>query len=376
MMQTVHKFLITGNSDTFYIRSFIEYVLVPLGYDIYVQQDTKGFVEFYDKYNVHFIKTAPKRFIFALPKIGTVLRFILNTYYLLRARPFEFIHIQFVTKRLLKQALFIKTENTKVVASFWGSDLLRQKKKYLFSELDMLNKLDFISGDAYILQDKYNEIFPSAKNALNVIYYGVTLFPYIDKCLLTKDTLKPELGISKDKIIVSIGYNAGWFQQHDKVIRSLMTLSQKEKNRYVLFLQLYAARTDETYFASLLKMLEISGFEYRIYDKYISNDDMAKLRVVTDIFINAQTTDAFCNTIKEYMYAYTHIINASWLHYPEIDKFGLNVFEFKSFSEIPALLDSRLSDRELESNRAIIAKEGSWDTCREKWTAVYCRKDQ
>ena len=103
---------------------------------------------------------------------------------------------------------------------------------------------------------------------------------------------------------------------------------------------------------------------------------MAKLRVVTDIFINAQTTDAFCNTIKEYMYAYTHIINASWLHYPEIDKFGLNVFEFKSFSEIPALLDSRLSDRELESNRTIIAKEGSWDTCREKWTAVYCRKDQ
>lgn len=373
MMQATHKFLITGNSDTGYIRSFIEYVLVPLGYDIYVQHNSKNFMGFYNKYNVHVIKTAPKCFIFALPKIGTVLRLILNTYYLMRAGSFEFIHIQFVTKHLLKQAFFIKTANTRVVASFWGSDLLRQKEKYLLSELDMLNRLDFVSGDAYILQSKYNEIFPYAKNALNVIYYGVSLFPYIDKYLLSKDMLKCELGLSKDKIIVSIGYNAGWFQQHDKVIRSIMTLSQEEKSKYVLFLQLYDGRTDEEYFLSIREMLDASGFEYRLYDKYISNDEMAKLRLMTDIFINAQTTDAFCNTIKEYMYAYTHIINASWLHYPEIDKVGLKVIEFKSFSEIPTLLNSRLSNRDIESNRTIIAKEGSWDTCREKWEAVYCR---
>ena len=129
--------------------------------------------------------------------------------------------------------------------------------------------------------------------------------------------------------------------------------------------------TQEGYVSHIKNLASASGFGYTFIESFLSMEDLAKLRIATDVFINSQATDAFCNAFKEYMYARVQIISASWLHYPEIDKFPLYVNEFTNFNEIPRLLEYPLDDDKLDWNRNKIKEEITWEACRNKWAEIY-----
>ena len=102
-------------------------------------------------------------------------------------------------------------------------------------------------------------------------------------------------------------------------------------------------------------------------------DDLAKFRIATDYFINAQTTDAFSNSFIENLYAKSMIINASWLHYPEIDMLSLHVNEFSDFQDICPLLNKIISSENLDWNKKSVENR-TWDLCKKKWIKIYERK--
>jgi hypothetical protein len=41
--------------------------------------------------------------------------------------------------------------------------------------------------------------------------------------------------------------------------------------------------------------------EYSIVSQFLSDEDIARLRIAKDIFIHAQKTDAFSETVQEYL---------------------------------------------------------------------------
>lgn len=332
------KILLIGNPKSTYISQYIEEVLTPLGFDVYLQPNVTKF--FYD------IHTQNKH------------------------APFDFINLQFIAPPgLLKVLLAKKHKGTKLFASFWGSDLLRASKRTLFYVRLFLNRFDHLTADAYLMVDKYNQVFPKAKNKLDIIYFGVSLLPYIDRWIEKKDECRQFFGIPKNKTVIAIGYNSSWEQQHDKVIASLDSITDKSK--YFIVLQCTYGNNSSEYDIRLKRIVENSGFEYKIITDFLSIDNLAMLRTIVDIFINAQTTDAFCNSIKEYMYAKTQIISASWLHYPEIDMFPLHINEFSDFNEIPSLLNHPVPDEKLEHNKKRISEESTWESCRNKWAKIY-----
>ena len=220
------------------------------------------------------------------------------------------------------------------------------------------------------MKHKYDLSFPKAKLRLDVIYYGISLLPYIDKYSNEPDSCKNYFSIPTDKKIIAIGYNAIKQQQHDKVLSEIKKIKNKS-NYFLIFQMTYGYVDDKDYFSILLENIKSAGFEYKIITDFLTMDELAKLRIVTDIFINAQTTDAFCNSIKEFMYTKTQIISASWLHYPEIDIFPLYLNEFSDFNEIPALFDKPISEEQLEWNKKKIQEESTWEKCREKWAEIY-----
>ena len=129
--------------------------------------------------------------------------------------------------------------------------------------------------------------------------------------------------------------------------------------------------SDADYEKRLAETIRTSGFEYKVITDYLSMDDVAKLRIATDVYINAQTTDAFSNSVIECIYAEVQIINASWLHYPEIDMFPLHINEFSEFDEIPELLNHPVPEEKLEWNKKKIREESTWGACRNKWEGIY-----
>lgn len=365
-----------GNPSSPYIMQYIEKVLKPLGFDVFMQFDYSELSDdvrhFYKEYKINqilFLKNNDKR-IFLFPFIGKWIKRFYNFKIWNRYAPYDFIHVQYVTfERLMKNLIIKKCVQTKLFASFWGSDLLRVSDRTLLLEKIFLRNYNYITADSYSMVERYNKFFGNTKNKLDIVYYGVSLIPYIDRWLSEKKQCINDLSIPKDKIVISIGYNGRPQQQHDKVINVLNIL--KNKQDYFLLIQSSYGNEDVVYKQKLKTILDNSGFQYKIISNYLTMDELAKLRVITDIFINAQTTDAFCNSIKEYMYSKTQIINASWLHYPEIDTLQLKINEFCNFDQIPSLLEKQVNEEELEWNREIIGKNSSWETCRQRWAKIY-----
>lgn len=369
------KFLLLGTLRSIYIQQFIENVLEPLGMEVYMQspsEDKECTKDFISKHKINFITyhEAKEKKIYKFPYLGSKIKASENIIELIKFKSFNYIHLQFVTLADLIKISILRTKKTKCFVSFWGSDLLRQSKKILKTEYKYLRKMNYLSADSYFMEQKYKEIFPYSKKNLNIIYYGVSVINFIDKFSENINDCKKYFGLSCNKKVIAIGYNAIKQQQHDKVLDALNTINNKDD--YIILLQItYGSITDNEYIPKLMKALEKSGFEYKIIKDFLSIEDLAKLRIATDIFINAQTTDAFCNSIKEHMYAKTQVISATWLHYPEIDMFPLYLNEFSEFSEIPELLNQSISNEKLEWNKKIINEKSTWEACRNKWAEIY-----
>jgi len=368
-----NKLFLIGTLKSSYITQYIENVLEPLGFEIYMQvsrSDRDYSKSFTEKHNIHFIKFYEKSELiyFRIPYIGNKIKSLKNLFSLMKYKPFNYIHIQFVTNHELLRAKFANGKKTKCFASFWGSDLLRMKEKYLKKEEKYLRSYELISADGYTLQKAYNKIFPKLNVRFQMVPYGVSLFPYIDKYLADVNACKKYFGFSLNKKIVAIGYNAIKQQQHDKVLAELEKIKNKED--YFLVFQMTYGKTDENYVPKLLNRIKNSGFEYKVFQERLSMDELARLRIATDVFINSQTTDAFANSFIENIYTKSQIINAKWLHYPELDMFPLYVNEFADFSEIPALLNTPIDDEKLEWNKKCVENR-TWDACRKKWAELY-----
>ena len=364
-----------GSLKSPYITQYIENVLEPLGFDIYMQVPNEDKIyasEFLTKHKINYIKHHSKSegIIYRVPILGLILQRLYNLFAIIKIKPFDFIHLQFVTMNELIRMVIARSKKTKCFASFWGSDLLRVDEKKLKKEQKFLDRLDFISSDSYLVKKRYHEIYPTAKNDLEVIYYGLTFIDVINKFANDIKGCKKYFDFPVNKKIVAIGYNAIKQQQHDRVLSALSNIPNK-KDYFLVFQMTYGAISDKNYQENLVKQIEDSGFEYKIFSSYLSIDDLAKLRIATDIFINAQTTDAFCNTIKEHMCAKTLIISATWLNYLELKMFPLYVNEFSDFDQIPSLMEKPISKEKLEWNKKTIEEKTTWTTCLNRWAEIY-----
>lgn len=369
------KILLISDPNSSYTAQYIENVLEPLGFETWVLDgggDTdQKFGSFLKEHNVHFLDLAPKKnkittsFLFAR-RLSSIIAAWLNKK---NIPQFDFIHVHFVSKGMLLLALMARKRNTKMFATFWGSDMLRRPEKYLKSEIKYLKKFNFISTLAFFLQNRLELMCPELKEKSGMIAFGVSLLSYIDKYSADACACKSFYDFPRSKKIVAVGYNATKEQQHDKVVEALERI--KNKNDYFLVFHMSYGHSDTDYEKRLAGILRASGFEYKIIADYLSMDDVAKLRVATDVYINAQTTDAFSNAVIECIHAKAQIINASWLHYPEIDMFPLYVNEFSDFDEIPELLTRPISGEKLEWNKKKIKEETTWETCRNKWAGIY-----
>jgi hypothetical protein len=198
--------------------------------------------------------------------------------------------------------------------------------------------------------------------------FGTSGFEYIDKHRATpKAEHKAAFGIDPERISVCIGYNAIPEQQHERVIEKLAELPQEEKGKIFLVLPMAYGWGGAKYVERVRQKLSNSQIDFCILTEFFDLEKIATLRLATDIFINAQTTDAFCASIRECLYADTVVLNALWLHYREIDEWGLRVEEFSSFEERPKKLSEcmKKSREEYAQNREILAEKSSWNNCLE-----------
>lgn len=371
------KILLICTPEPSVIIPFISLVLKPLGFDVYIQCSfhslTDEMKRLLQSNDVKYIKyyTRERNLIYKIPKFGLLLCRLLNYLELKKCSKYiNYVHIHYVNKYRLKSAFFINNKNIKRYASFWGSDLLRQSEKIIKNEKRLLNKLDYISLGSCFLKQAFDEKLRDVTTPVEFLYFGISTFDYIDKVKESKIECRRYFSFPNEKKIITIGYNARKAQQHDKVLDGLKKLKNKE-DYFLVFHMGYGIEEDKEYYTNLVNKLSNYGFSYSIINTFLSMEELAKFRIATDIFINAQITDSFCASVREALYTKTQVINASWLHYPEIDLFPLYINEFSDFNEISSLLEKTIPDDKLEWNREKVKERSSWLACQKRWAELY-----
>lgn len=292
---------------------------------------------------------------------------------------YDIINVQYVTYGPSWLASKLKSRNTRFILSYWGSDLFRMPPVYLTLMCFILKKVDNVTFDNIDLEQKFQELYGKKYKGESICaYFGLPILEDIERQMknIDKKEAKEKIGINEKKTVIAVGYNGRAEQQHHEVINAIKQLESRYKNKIVILLQMTYGGT-ENYIASIEEEIQKSGIEYKICTQFLSDEEVAILRIATDIYINSQTTDAFSGSVCENLYCGNVLFNASWLKYKELDKYGITYVEWNDFNQITKLLmqylDGEMNLKTME-NKNIISKLRKWDNCIINWKKIFIEK--
>lgn len=222
--------------------------------------------------------------------------------------------------------------NIKYDITLWGSEVLRATEQEIKNVEWGYEGANSIKALYKILKRLSNVFNHKYDYKTHLVYFGNTNYDIIDNIPIEKaNRIATNLGIKISKrITVTCGYNGMPPQQHRIIIDALQKLPKETKqNIHVVIPMTYGF--NDSYYQEIKNVLNISGLSYIILLQFLKPEELAALRITSDIVINTQTTDAFCGALQDHLYCKNTVIIADWLDYPEYD--NNNVFYIKTSIE-------------------------------------------
>ena len=228
-----------------------------------------------------------------------------------------------------------------------GSDVLRISRLARFALKSFYQNADYIVLPPAGFQQTVKQLFHITDSKIVTLDFGSDQIDTILNSEISRLEAKQELGIEK-KYVITIGYNAVKAQNHLMILDQLAQVKEQLPENLFLILPMTYPKSPEIeeYIKSVKIYLNNLNFKYRIFEDYLDEQQLILLRKCSDIFIHAQTTDANCATIFEYLLSDCTILNGSWLHYPELEKDNMPYFTFNSIKDLGSCLIEAIKNPE------------------------------
>ena len=334
--------------------------------------NTRNFKFSDDKTNYWFLQI-----LAGIPKIRTIAyKLFRNRLIRKLANDYDIIDIHFFSS--IYDSLLAENFHPNIKISFWGSDAYRISKtrKEKLNELTTNSKLIRFNTVEMLL--KMEKVFEH-KAKLGFQIFGNEYFKKISSINTTKIQAKEQLKIPLEKTSVIIGYNASQGQQHEHILNQLTNLPDDLKNKLVLVLPL-------TYGGDLPRKKEIieiakkTAIETIYFTNSLTELELCKLRLCSDIAINLQISDAFSASLQEHFYTNTLMILGNWLPYDWLAKKGLKFYAIDKDQLNECLLkvvdNIELEQMRCSANKHIISSISSWEYVCSDWRDDYIQMIQ
>lgn len=371
------KVLMIGDADSLWMQRYIKYVSIPLGHQVeIITNKNEKYADFYKSNNVC-VHTAYKEnnILFKVPKLRAAMLFLENMRLVGKIKS-DIVQVQFVNYSIARIMARLNL-NRKLILTYWGSDLLRGSDKQFSKATGTIEKANSIVVMTAEMKNRLLEIYgDKAKDKTQIIDMGISAFKNIDEAIKDKIGAKKKLFGENfgDKTVITLGYNASEAQQHEKLLKELQNLPSNIKNKICVLLPMTYPDNKATYIKKIQELAENIGFRVLILTEFMNDEQIATLCAATDIFVNAQTTDALSTSMLEQLYSGSLVLNGSWLHYSFLDELGVYYEKFDSIdeicSQIEKTIDNLLQSR-TECNHDLLANQCSWDSCKDRWENVY-----
>lgn len=321
------------------------------------------------KKNLIFVKQLPKSFFievffFELSQTKSIKKalqmckrlalkkYIYNKYIVVEY--FDVVHFHFCTRSNLEYLHFIGKES-KVICSFWGSDLWRAsniRDNYYVSKA--LNNANIITAQtpemALALKAKYgihlsDKIKDVRFTISTAIYDAINIYRNDVQAL---QEFRQQYNLLPEKLVVALGHNAFQENNHLQLIEAMSTLPMEFKNKVIFVLHLSYGRVED--YLKILKhqMKNAIDLEFKIIEDFMNPEEIAKLRLVTDVMIHAPISDALSGTMTEVLYAGNKVVTGGWLSFGILRRNGIYFDEFEKFDQLSIKLVEVLANVKLD----------------------------
>lgn len=288
---------------------------------------------------------------------------------------YDIINIHFVDEQYASVFKTLKTKTKKIITTVWGSDFYRASQKGLGKKQSIFKNSDCLTFTNRKLQEDLFSFYQLEK-PYKIITFGTTILSEVDK--FENDNyakLCDSFGFPNDKIIISIGYNASAFQQHDKILQALVNLPQTIKDKIFLCIPMTYAGSPK-YANDIERQCKELEIESKVLKDYLTNDEIARLRKISKIMIHMPTTDQFSGSMLESMYAGNIIIKGAWLKYPDLDTKRAYYIDVMSFNELKETFENIINNinyhlLKTKVNKKIVFDIYSWDKASLQWNDFY-----
>jgi len=342
------KFLIIGDTASMHIYNYVKHVLAGTQFEVTLFSTSNRSIcdeykAYYKENNVEMfdIYSNNNQFMNSGNAINRLRKFI-NKYKMLKSLGrFDIAQLQFVNISGSIYLYLLRKQFTKIILTFWGSDILQLNKKDKFIQRFVLPTADYITlfTEEMIrkFRHEYGIRYDSKIYKVNTID-GV--LPNIKNIYLTEGVLnaKSYFALPVDKIVIMCGYNGSQAQQQDELIKLISTMNISIKRKVHIIMPFMYGCTNKKYIDEVRLSLKNSDITYTIIENYLNYNDMARLSIATDIYIHVRFTDALSTSMQEQLYAGSVMIRGSWLKYHELDDADLPIYKIDHLNEIPGVL--------------------------------------
>ncbi len=265
-----------------------------------------------------------------------------------------------------------------IVISVYGSELYDSLWKYFrILQRQLIDRAEVITFTNPRTSIDFLKVFGDRyRTKIRVIGLGTTPLEKINELIDEPRTdSRVKLGLPQNSIVVTCGYCGQSLHQHLKMLASIRNVSPSlPDNLFLVFPMTYGATPE--YRNLVMRALADSGFRYKIFDMFMSDDDVARLRRATDIMINVPETDQFSGSMQEHVYAGNVVINGSWLPYDLLYDNGVFALKATTVDEVGLLLVNAIENYQVLAARSQKGKDAiwaltSWEANTPKWIELY-----
>lgn len=269
----------------------------------------------------------------------------------------------------------------KIVFSFWGSDLWGDKKGRLEKQKDALKRASKITMQSPEMKLKFSEKFNSNQlDKVSLQLFGIN-YSFFSLCeriandYQYKAAIKEALCIPLSKTVITVSYCGKPVSNQISILKSINKLSSEIKRSIHLIIPL-------NYGASLEYKKQIESnilgqpYSYMINETFLPLEDLVKLKYASDIYVHANTTDAFSNSMLENIYTKNICLIGDWLPYGLLKNTEVNVIWFNDFDNLTFQLQFAIENKdkiieEIGKNAQIIKDTFSETSTVKKWIEMF-----
>lgn len=287
------------------------------------------------------------------------------------------INIHQVFLPTFQYAKYAKQRGVKVILTPWGSDVLRCHKSKINRMKRFFSLADIVTYNLERFAEKYTKLYDVDTSKMVYAGFGSEIFDLIPlyKGKVSKKEICDALNIPYACYFITCGYMAGKAQKHKQMIKSIgENINILPEDTILLFPFIYGDGKNNSYMNELKELC--NGYKLRCHfiTNYLSNKEMALFRLLPDLFIHIQPTDAANASLAEYLLADVQVVNGKWLDYPHLEEDGVPYHTCESLDSLTLLLNDffrgKLPNKGLSDVARCKLMKGAWTNQKVFWKVL------